>query len=152
RRGGVDTAKAAKSLGVTQRAVNYWLSGKYRPKVEVQKTIATKSRQAATTKRGRQRLVQHARAQMAKTKNKSPQIFVVGNQGPRNADPNYLRHRVTNLWQNLGPDDVDTFISAWEEGGETAALEWLTQAFGDSYLDEWGFESIDQISFTDPRT
>ncbi|MFK4298193.1 hypothetical protein ABH924_003354, partial [Arthrobacter sp. GAS37] len=31
RRGGVDTAKAAKSLGVTQRAVNYWLSGKYRP-------------------------------------------------------------------------------------------------------------------------
>ncbi|WP_144662867.1 hypothetical protein [Paenarthrobacter nicotinovorans] len=150
KRGGVDTAKAAKSLGVSQRAVNYWLQGRYKPNTDHRKTIATKSRQAATTKRGRQRLADFARKQPA-AKNKAPQIYVMGLQGPRNAQNEYLRHRITNLWQNLSQNDINDFIDVWAEGGEDAALDWLQNAFSTGYLDEWGFKSIDSISFQDPR-
>ncbi|MFK0074604.1 hypothetical protein [Arthrobacter woluwensis] len=152
RRGGVDTKAAAKALGVSQRSVNYWLAGKYKPSEQHQKTVQRRSRQAATTKRGRQRLAQDARNRLAKLpKGKTPQIFVVGVQGPNNAQADYLRHRVTNIFQNLTPTDVDDFIKAWEEHGEQGAKDWLTNAYGSRYLEDWGFESIDKISFGDPR-
>ncbi|MDN5666872.1 MAG: helix-turn-helix domain-containing protein [Renibacterium salmoninarum] len=150
RRGGVNTAAAAKSLGVSQRAVNYWLKGTYKPNQEHLKKITTKSRQAATTKRGRQRLTSEIRVQIAKAKT-TPHLYVAGEQGPRNGDVSYLRHRITNLWQNLTPDMVEDFIETWEKGGDAAATEWLNTAYSAGYLEDWGFASIESISLQDPR-
>ena len=89
-------------------------------------------------------------------------VAVAGLQG---VDPDYAEQRRRNITFEMSPDQVDGLFSAWEAGGDPAAVDYLENAastiyrgFGDPDTSPddlaaddpyrgWWFRSIDSIEF-----
>lgn len=149
RRGSVDTKTAAQKLGVSQRTVQRWIttSGKEtnRPSAKHLKTINDRSRQAATTKRGRRAIVNDLKAKNTRGK----YVSIGAMQGPRKAGTEYFRDRDVTLPGPLTPQDTNMLLDAWAEGGDEAATQHLRDLYGDRYLDDWDFGEIYDINLSD---
>lgn len=149
---GIDLTAAAKKLGVSRRTVERWVktaatgSGQ-RPSPHHAKTLATKSRQVATTKAGRKATL--ASSTLAKAaRNRGARISVSGMQGPRAAGRDYLRVRTTQL--ELDPADVEAMVNAWEQGGDKGFMTWLGGHYDEEYVPGWSFGGIDDIEIARP--
>lgn len=140
RRGGrVNVAAAAKALGVTPRTVQRWVSGEIRnPKPGTTKEINRRARQAATTKRGRQRAMAARRGDRAARR--GAQLRVAGTMGPRDYE---RRGRVVN--QALSPEMVDALRQAYEESGDQGLLEFTQQLLDREYVEDWNITDINDF-------
>lgn len=141
-----NTKAAAAGLGVTPRTVQRWLAGEgqeriSQPRPATMRALQRASRQAASTRRGRAAAVGGVRARAAK---RGLALRIRGNQGH---DPAYRRRRTTQ-W-NLHPAQAEGFLSAYEQGGENGALQWLSghpELYG---MDSWGFGDIQGFQIGD---
>lgn len=149
RRGGVNTKAAAQRLGVSQRTVQRWVteSGKEksRPSSKHLKSINQKSRQAATTKRGRRAIVKGLKPSIKRGK----YVSIGAMQGPRKGGKDYFRDRDVTLPGPLSPDDTNMLLDAWAEGGDDAATQQLRDLYGDRYLEDWDFGEIYDLNLSD---
>ncbi len=134
----VDTREAAKRLGVSQRTVQRWIKGENAPAPERLKTIQKKSRQAATTKRGRARAVKRATTS-SKFVTEGVRVRVAGDQGPAG----YSRDR--SAAQKLSPEEYQELLEAFAEGGEAGALEFLQSVMSEKYVDNWQFNRVNDF-------
>lgn len=153
KRGGLNTREAAKTLGVTQRTVQRWVAAdgrqRSKPSAKHWQSLKKASRQAATTKKGRQRAIAAA-LKTAKTSKHSKRLTIRGTQGPAatpSAKRNYIHRRNSNL--ELSPDQQQELMMAYAESGDKGAIGWLTTTFDEQYVDDWKFESIDSIEWSD---
>jgi transposase len=145
---GIDTARAAKRLGVSPRTVQRWLhtaktgQGQH-PSGENAKKLVTKSRQAATTKRGRQAALARsgARTRLAR----GATVSMDGWQGPGSSKDPYGRDRVTSF--TLDPEDVEHMLNAWEDGGQEGFLSWVSNHWSEQkdYPPNWTFGGDGEI-------
>lgn len=142
-RGGPNTAKAAKSLGVSQRTVQRWLKGTNKPKPATFKKITRRNRQRMTTKRGRSSLAAQMKKSMGKAKHFD--INVHGVQGPTPDPKNYSYLRHGNANSELSPEEYEKLLDAWAERGDQGALEFLQNHYSDNYVDDWHFHGVDGI-------
>lgn len=131
----IDTREAARRLGVSQRTVQRWLAGKNKPSSDHLKSLQTKSRQASTTKRGRERAVKRAVANK-KIKADGVRVRVAGTQGPLG----YERDR--NSAQKLSPDEYQGLLNAYASGGDDGALNYLQSVYDAKYVDNWRFSGV----------
>ena len=149
RAGTVNTAAAAKDLGVTQRTVQRWITGAGEriraPRAGTAKKLQTRSRQAATTKRGRAKAIAGRRGD--KYSRYGGLLKVRGDQGTRGNTGYYFRFRTTAV--ELSPEEVEELRTAWVDGGDQGAAGWLQAAWGDKYVDDWNFGSIETLGFAD---
>lgn len=143
----VDTAAAAKGLGVSQRTVERWISGETRaPRTDNATKLRTRSRQAATTKRGRRAAMRGRKGD--KYSRRGGMLSVRGDQGTRGYSGWYFRPRTTTL--SLTPADVEAMRDAYAEGGDAGVNSWLRDYWEDNYLGEWQFGRIEDLGFTEP--
>lgn len=149
RPGGVDTRAAAEGLGVTQRTVQRWLAGADRQShganPEHMKAIARKARQAATTQSGRRAAT--AAVRQGPLARNGARLTVRGQQGPMRSGNDYRRFRAVDF--DLGPEDVNALLSAYERGGDRAAVGWLESHADAQYVADWSFESISDLNMGD---
>lgn len=146
---GVDTKSAAKKLKVSQRTIQRWLKGENTPKAKHWKEIRDRSRQVATTKRGRAAAVQGARAHMSR----GGFLAIRADSGPlRMADggPTDDYKRVRNLEQGVTAEEANMMLDAYIEHGESGAVDALYEIFTNEdenkgYMETWGFDSLDSI-------
>lgn len=131
----IDTREAAKRLGVSQRTVQRWLAGQNKPAEDHLKKLQTKSRQSATTKRGRARAVKRAIA-AKKIQAEGVRVRVGGTQGPQG----YQRDR--NSAQKLSPEEYQGLLDAYAAGGDDGALNYLQAVYGEKYVDNWKFDQV----------
>lgn len=150
---GIDLTRAAEVLDVSRRTVERWVKTSQtgtgqRPSAGHAKTLATKSRQAATTKKGRKAAAAALRKHVSA---KGARIAVTGYQGPH-IGKDYRRHRTTTL--DLDPDQAGAMMDAFEEGGEKGFMTWATEFWGEEYVSDWTFSSepggIDSIDIDPP--
>lgn len=147
---GIDLTAAAKQLGVTRRTVERWVTGateRGRPTGKNLTNLVAKSRQAATTQRGR-------RAALADTrKSQLPsygaKLGVTGEQGPTRAGRDYRRLRRIDL--ALDPAEVEAMLGAYEQGGDKGFVSWFEGHADQSYVNDWGIDSVDGVELRDPR-
>ncbi|PPG77512.1 XRE family transcriptional regulator [Rathayibacter rathayi] len=136
----IDTRAAAKGLGVSQRTVQRWLKADTKPAgVNLQK-LTKKSRQAATTKRGRAATVR--RTANPDFKKNGVKVEIRGWQGPTN-DPDYKRNR--RAMQNLTPEQYEGLLDAYAQGGDEAAMVYVQAVFADKYVDDWQFNTVERF-------
>lgn len=147
----VDTKAAAAGLGVSQRTVQRWIAGEGKQRIKAPRAdhlaaLRKASRQAATTRKGRKRMVAEARRsrKFAQGKTKGIRLTVRGMSGFADAGQHYLRYRSVPL--KLTPDQVDAMWDAYERGGDKGFSDWLTSRSQD-YLTGWEYESIDSLQF-----
>lgn len=147
----VDTKAAAAGLGVSQRTVQRWIAGEGKQRIKAPRadhlaSLRKASRQAATTRKGRKRMVDEARKsrKFAQGQTKGIKLTVRGMSGFSDAGQHYLRYRSVPL--KLTPDQVDAMWNAYERGGDKGFSEWLTSRSQD-YLTGWEYESIDSLQF-----
>ncbi|MDN5779667.1 MAG: hypothetical protein L0H96_22515 [Humibacillus sp.] len=137
-----DTAAAAKGLGVSTRSVQRWLKGGGISAGHADK-LRTVSRQAMTTKRGRERAARLAGAPKLPPGRNA--VTVTGEQGVISGDTgNYRTRDSTVQFTNA---DLQTMQQLWVEHGEDGAAAFLHQHFGQHYVEGWHFRSIDEISW-----
>ncbi|HEY5856333.1 MAG TPA: terminal protein [Aldersonia sp.] len=147
----IDTRSAAKDLGVTQRTVERWIAAEGRqratPKPASLQRLATRSRQSATTKRGRAAAVGRMRnTAQGKAKAKyGGKLTIDGHQGVV-GDPKYQRFRAITL--ELKPDEVEKMWSAYEAGGQKAMMDWIIGRSND-YVQGWVVNRIDDLRWQD---
>lgn len=147
----VDTRSAAKELGVSQRTVQRWIAAKdhqhAKPKPSHLKAIRKASRQAATTKKGRQRHIAKARSspQARKIDQLGGQLTVKAKSGVVSGGKAYVRDRLPVKFK-VPPRDIDAMWSAYEQGGEKGFSQWLTSWADSNYVDGFEFEKISNIS------
>ena len=144
-----NTAAAAKALGVTQRTVQRWLADSsrqhQRPRQETMKKIATRSRQAATTKRGRQRSTAPIAAKYTKT---GMRLTLTGVQGPE-PGPDYERFRTVAF--EFDPDLAAAFMNAYETGGDAAARAFISRHAPELYnMPTWNIGDVDNVQLSGP--
>lgn len=149
---GIDLTKAAKALGVSRRTVERWVKTAktgvgQRPSPAHAHTLATKSRQAATTKRGRQAALAVSTVSRAIT-SRGARVSITGFQGPRAAGRDYMRDRTTMT--ELDPADAEAMLHAWENGGEKGFMAWAADHWDKEYLPDWKFASVDDITIEKP--
>lgn len=149
---GIDLTKAAKSLGVSRRTVERWVKSEQtgtgqRPSAQHAKSLATKARQAATTKAGRRAALADSTIRQA-ISSRGARLSMTGLQGPRAAGRDYMRSRTTQL--ELDPADAEAMMEAWENGGEKGFMTWATGHWGNEYLDDWKFDAVDGIDIERP--
>lgn len=137
----VDTRAAAKGLGVSQRTVQRWLKNDSKPAGENLAKLAKKSRQAATTKRGRAQAVR--RTSNALYRKNGVKVEVRGWQGPTN-DPEYKRNR--RATQNISPEQYEQLMNAYAEAGDEGAMAYLEGVFHEKYVNDWQFNTVDGFS------
>ena len=155
KRGGLNTADAAKDLGVTQRTVQRWVAteGRQRigkPKADTLQKLAKKSRQAATTQRGRKAALASFRG-TPKGKalaNRGGHLRIRGHQGPSAAGKTYKRDRQIQL--ELTPADVEAMWSAFEQNGDEGVSKWMTNHADEQYVAGWEFERSDEMGIDRP--
>lgn len=151
RRGGVNTRAAAQDLGVSQRTVQRWLAApgrqRSRPSAGHLRSLATRARQAATTRRGRQAAI--AQARKSSMSRYGAKLVVRGDQGPTAQGRQYRRHRKIDLV--LDPDAVEAMWSAYEQSGDRGVVSWLESYADQQYVANWGFDSITGLELGDPR-
>lgn len=143
---GIDLSRAAKRLGVSRRTVERWVKTSeqgegQRPSKAHAKALRDKSRQAASTKRGR---AQESEA-IRKKFSRGTKLNVTANQGPHSSD--YMRHRTVS--ENLSPEQTEAMINAWEEGGEAGFHQWAQAHLDDKYVDDWKIGQVENIWFGD---
>lgn len=150
RRGSLDTAAAAKDLGVTQRTVQRWVAGEGHqriaaPKADTMGKLTKKAKQAATTQHGRRAAIATVREskQGKALANHGGHIRVRGHQGPSAAGKTYKRDREIRL--ELSPSEVQAMWSAYEQGGDKAFSSWITEHSDNQYVAGWEFERIDEL-------
>ncbi|MEN0070587.1 MAG: hypothetical protein AAGC63_06215 [Propionicimonas sp.] len=148
-----DTRAAAKGLGVSQRTVERWLADParqhYRPRAATQKKIATRSRQASTTKRGRERAVRQAQKAQKGTvgTGATMRVSLTGDQGPEAA---YARFRSTNFDLD-DPRLSQGFVQAYIDGGDRGAIAYLRNNADEAYgMDRWYFGDMTQVEAQGP--
>lgn len=152
-RSGIDLTKAASKLGLSRRTVERWVKAAdtgqgQRPSPKHAKSLATKARQAATTKAGRKAAL--AGSTLRKSiASRGARISITGNQGPRAAGVDYLRFRTTML--ELDPEDAAAMMNAWENGGEKGFVSWATNHWDRDYLADWRFDDVDGIDIERPH-
>lgn len=149
---GIDLTKAAKSLGVSRRTVERWVKTEQtgagqRPSAQHAKSLATKARQAATTKAGRRAALAGSSMRQA-IASRGARLAITGLQGPHAAGRDYMRNRTTQL--ELDPADAEAMMDAWENGGEKGFMTWATGHWGNEYLDDWKFDAVDAIDIERP--
>lgn len=149
---GIDLTKAAESMGVSRRTVERWVKAAetgtgQRPTPEHAKTLATKSRQAATTKAGRKAALAASPLRQDVT-SRGARLSITGNQGPHSLTLGYARHRTTQL--DLDPADAEAMMNAWENGGDKGFMSWATTQWGQDYLDDWKFGDVEAIELERP--
>jgi len=149
---GIDLTKAAHTLGVSRRTVERWVKtartgAGQRPSAVHAKGLATKARQAATTKAGRRAALAASTTRKA-IASRGARLSLTGMQGPRAAGRDYMRKRTTQL--ELDPADAEAMMGAWENGGEKGFMTWATGHWGSEYLDDWQFDSVDDIGIERP--
>ena len=93
---GIDLTKAAKGLGVSRRTVERWVKTEQtgdgqRPSPGHAKKLATKARQAATTKAGRKAALAGSTVRQA-VASRGARLSITGLQGPRAAGRDYMRN------------------------------------------------------------
>ncbi len=145
RRSEVNTAAAAKDLGVSQRTVERWIApqGRQRitnPRLGTLATLAGRAKQAATTKTGRRTAMRTVRvSKQGKSLAKyGGKLTIDAVQGPKN----YERDRAITL--ELTPDQVEAMWAAYEQGGDKAMVGWLNGR-GDDYVGGWSFLQINDF-------
>ncbi|GAB4590026.1 terminal protein [Nocardia sp. IFM 10818] len=157
-RSDVNTAAAAKGLGVSKRTVERWLakpsaaSKISKPKADTMAKLTKASRQSATTKAGRQRAMKTMRdsAEGKRLAKHGGRIRVTGVQGVQGNTSYYVRYRSVAFpptQAGMSPDDIAALQDAYVQGGDKGASEWLTQYARENYTSGWSFESIDSIGF-----
>lgn len=149
----VDTREAAQRLGVSQRTVQRWLKSTHAPRPDHLKDLQTRSRQAVTTKRGRARAIRRATTGInARARQKGASIRIAGYQGPYGGSKagqgqkdttDTARQRVTT--RNLNPEEYEELLNAYQEGGDTAAAQYLESVWSTKYIDGWTFHTIDDL-------
>lgn len=139
-----DTAAAAKSLGVSQRTVQRWIAGKDRkqqhPRAATLKKLTQRARQAATTRRGRERALKGRREALAR---EGMRLSVNGVQGPAHGE-GYVRKRLVNFDLD-DPRMAREFLDAWVAGGDEGAQKYLVDNVSDFYHDSWVYEHIAEV-------
>jgi len=147
---GIDLTAAANELGVTRRTVERWVTtagerNKLRG-ANLSKVVA-KSRQAATTQKGRRRAVARIRNTGgpggSSTARYGSKITLKGTQGPAAAGKDYLRDRSISL--QLDPESAQGMFDAYAEGGDKGFVGWMEGYAGDTYVDGWSIGSIDSF-------
>lgn len=131
----VDTRKVAQYMKVSQRTVQRWMKGTNVPSADHKKSLTKKSRQTITTKRGRARSLKQATKQASQAK-KPVTVNVAGLQGPRG----YERDR--NSKKEISPEEYEQLLASYADGGDPAALEYLTGIYSDRYVDDWHFGDV----------
>lgn len=149
---GIDLTKAAQGLGVSRRTVERWVKTAQtgtgqRPSPKHAKSLATKARQAATTKAGRRAALAGSTLRQS-IASRGARLSITGPQGPRAAGRDYMRNRTTQL--ELDPTDAEAMMNAWENGGEKGFMSWATGHWGNEYLDDWKFEAVDDLDIERP--
>jgi transposase-like protein len=150
-RSGIDLTKAAAQLGVSRRTCERWVqtaaAGQgQRPSASHARTLTRKARQAASTKAGRRTAVQAMRERQVYSR--GARLSIRGRQGPARAGKNYQRDRLTQL--DLDPADAEAMLAAYEQGGDRGFLDWATATWDQQYLDDWGFQTIEEIDIQPP--
>jgi hypothetical protein len=150
-RSGIDTAAAAKALGVSRRTVERWLTGateRNRPSGKNLQKLAAQARKAATTKRGRRAALADVRK--GGMPRYGARIEVRGVQGPTRQGTDYRRFRRLSL--TLDPEHVEAMLAAYEEGGDKGFVSWLEGHAEETYMGfPWGFDNIDTVELDEPR-
>lgn len=149
---GIDLTKAANALGVSRRTAERWVKTEdtgtgQRPSAQHAKTLSTKARQAATTKAGRRAALAGSSIRQA-IASRGARLAITGSQGPHAAGQDYMRPRTTLL--ELDPADAEAMMNAWENGGEKGFMSWATGHWGNEYLPDWKFETVDAIDVERP--
>jgi hypothetical protein len=145
-----DTAAAAKSLGVSQRTVQRWLADPtrqqhYRPRADLLTKLSTRARQAATTKRGREKAIKDTL--LAKGLPTGMRVSVTGQQGPERA---YARFRTANFDLD-DPSLSYGFVTAYIDGGDQGAIDWLRDNSDLTYnMDRWHFGDVEDVEIRGP--
>ena len=137
-----DTAAAAKGLGVSQRSVQRWLKGGGMSPVHSER-LRTVSRQAMTTKRGRARAARMAGPLKLPAGRNA--LTVTGDQGVISGDTGNYRPRDSTV--QFTNADLQAMQQLWVEHGEDGAAAFLHQHFGQHYVGDWHFRSIEGISW-----
>ncbi|MEV6774413.1 terminal protein [Nocardia sp. NPDC051030] len=157
KRGGeIDTRAAAKGLGVSQRTVERYVKGEIRnPKPGTLTKLETASRRAATTKAGRARAIEAMRnsPEGKKLLKYGGSITVTGRQGAEGGDGWYIRHCARTMPTDLStipPDQIDGLWSAYVDGGDKGASDYLHGLADEHYLNSWTYETISDISIDPP--
>lgn len=165
-RSGIDLTKAAAALQVSRRTVERWVRAAdtgtgQRPSPAHAKTLAAKSRQAATTQAGRRQTI--AQSPMAQKSLASGylKVQVQGFQGPaptplpgEKLDTSYMRNRTSTV-EFTDPEQIQGMWDAYAKGGDKGLHAWMERTWGGTpdddtsaaYLTDWKFESIDGIEF-----
>ena len=138
-----DVAAAARGLGVSPRSVQRWLAGAGISRQHATQ-LSTRARQAMTTKRGR------ARAARAAGLNTAPRgrnaINVNGVAGVVSSSDHNYRQRDSRV--GIRPEDLERMQELWVEHGANGVAAFLHDHFDRHYVEDWHFQSIDQISWT----
>lgn len=149
---GIDLTKAAASLGVSRRTVERWVKTSstgqgQKPSPQHLKSLRTRARQAASTKAGRRGALQTVRDR--KVLSRGARLTVSGLQGPKVAGRDYMRVRTTQV--DLDPLAAQDMLAAYEAGGDKGFMGWMTQFYGDQYVDDWAFDGFDNIEIQHPH-
>jgi hypothetical protein len=70
-------------------------------------------------------------------------LRIRGLQGPGRAGKDYPRQRATELL--LDPADADAMLTAYEQGGDRGFVDWATNYWGQEYLPDWGFQTVEEV-------
>lgn len=136
----IDTRAAAKGLGVSQRTVQRWLKAESKPATASLQKLTKKSRQAATTKRGRAAMVK--RTANPDFRKHGVKVEIRGWQGPTD-NPDYKRNR--RAQQNLTPEQYEQLLDAYAQGGDEGAMAYVQSVFQDRYVDDWQFNTVERF-------
>ena len=147
-RGGVNTAAAARALGVTRRTVERYVAPATaaqriaRPSPARLQEITRRARQAASTARGRRRALGGASGDSSSRY--GAVVSMRGKMGPYSSDREYQRVRRANV--ELSAPDVVALRDAYAARGERGAVAWLEQYMDREYAAQWEFQSLDDMT------
>ncbi len=143
----IDTAEAAKRLGVTQRTVQRWLKGTHKPSPKHWGEIREQSRRTDAHKAPRAKTVESHRHAFSR----GGWLTFKGEAGPLRLGkgPSYSRDRSVEV--ALSPEHADMLLDAYRDRGVDGAVDALYVIYEERHLVGWGFESIDELELRDWR-
>jgi hypothetical protein len=148
RGGAVNATAAARKLGVSPGTVRRWAAGTQQPTPQHHKALQASARRAATTKAGRQAGTADFRSspQGRRASRAGTTVWVYGFQGPEN----YERDReISGI--PIDPEQLESLLRAYEEGGERALVSTLADVLNSNYLADWSLLTIEDFGFGQPE-